>query len=204
VSIPASVGSSAGAAPAGATIEPRNFGADTVKSTDEAAAEPSAAVKARAQLNTAIVQASLTVSIGAQNEPLTLLLKSAITGINEALKGQYGDDAIQNAVAQDNTPQGTADRIVSLSTGFFEAYKQQHPDQDEAAALDKFMSTIRGGMEKGFQEGRDILQGLKVLNGDVAGNIDQTYELVQKGYAAFEAAHRPTDQGADQAAGDAA
>ncbi|MBC7859333.1 MAG: DUF5610 domain-containing protein, partial [Burkholderiaceae bacterium] len=159
--------------------------------------------KAKAQLNSSILQASLTVSIGAQNEPLALLLKSAITGINEALKGQYGEDAIQNAVAQDNTPQGTADRIVSLSTGFFEAYKQQHPDEDEAVAMDKFMSTIRGGMEKGFQEARDILQGLKVLQGDVAGNIDQTYELVQKGYAAFEAAHRPAEQSADKA-GDAA
>lgn len=200
MSNPVSVASSAGAASASATIEPRNPGADKVKSAGEAAAEPSAAVKAKAQLNSSILQASLTVSIGAQNEPLALLLKSAITGINEALKGQYGDDAIQNAVAQDNTAQGTADRIVSLSTGFFEAYKQQHPDEDEAVALDKFMSTIRGGMEKGFQEARDILQGLKVLNGDVAGNIDQTYELVQKGYAAFEAAHRPADQSADKAA----
>lgn len=200
MSNPVSVASSAGAASASATIEPRNPGADKVKSAGEAAAEPSAAVKAKAQLNSSILQASLTVSIGAQNEPLALLLKSAITGINEALKGQYGDDAIQNAVAQDNTPQGTADRIVSLSTGFFEAYKQQHPDEDEAVALDKFMSTIRGGMEKGFQEARDILQGLKVLQGDVAGNIDQTYELVQKGYAAFEAAHRPAGQGADLAA----
>jgi hypothetical protein len=198
VSIPAAVGSSTSAALASVTIESRGADADKVKSTDQAASQPSAAVKAQAQLNTSIVQASLSVSIGAQNEPLALLLKSAITGINEALKGQYGADAIQNAAAQDNTPQATADRIVSLSTGFFEAYKQQHPGEDEAASLDKFMSTIRGGMEKGFSEARDILQSLKVLGGDVAGNIDQTYELVQKGYAAFEAAHRPADQPAEQ------
>ncbi|MBC7858301.1 MAG: hypothetical protein H7Z39_05880, partial [Burkholderiaceae bacterium] len=90
MSNPVSVASSAGAASASATIEPRNPGADKVKSAGEAAAEPSAAVKAKAQLNSSILQASLTVSIGAQNEPLALLLKSAITGINEALKGQYG------------------------------------------------------------------------------------------------------------------
>ena len=51
------------------------------------------------------------------------------------------------------------------------------------------MDTISGGMEKGFKEARDILGGLKVLNGDIAGNIDKTYELVQKGYADFIAAH---------------
>ncbi len=39
-----------------------------------------------------------------------------------------------------------------------------------------------------FKEASDILSGLNVLNGDIASNIDKTYDLVQKGYADFEAA----------------
>lgn len=144
--------------------------------------------EAREQLNASIIKASIEVSINSQNEPLALLLKSAITGINDLLKPEFGEDAIQNAASQDNTPEGTAGRIVSLSTGFYEAFKAQHEGEDEADVLKKFMSTIRSGFEQGYGEARDILQGMKVLNGDIASNIDKTYELVQKGYADFEAA----------------
>lgn len=152
-------------------------------------AEMSVNDRSKLQLNASIMQASLNVSIGSENEPLALLYKTAITNINEALKGQYGDDAIQNAASQDNSAEATASRIVSLSTGFFDAYKKQNPGMDDDTALTKFMDTISGGMEKGFKEARDILGGLKVLNGDIASNIDKTYELVQKGYADFIAAH---------------
>lgn len=150
--------------------------------------------ESRAQLNTSIIQATLEVSISTQNEPLALLLKSAITGINELLEPEFGPNAIQNAVSQDNTPEGTAGRIVSLSTGFFEAFKQQHAGEDEATVLEKFMATIRSGFEQGYNEARDILQGLRVLNGDIASNIEKTYALVQQGYAEFEAARSsPSD-----------
>ena len=144
--------------------------------------------KSHAQLNAAIVQSSIDVSINSGNEPLALLLQSAIAGINDLLKPEFGENAIQNAVDQDNTPDGTAGRIVSLSTGFFELFKQQHVGENEADVLKNFMATIRSGFEQGYGEARDILQGMNVLNGDVASNIDKTYELVQKGYADFEAA----------------
>ncbi len=156
--------------------------------------------KAKAQLNVSIVQASLTVSLNSSNDPLSVVLKTALTGINEALKDDFGDNAIQNAVSQDNTPEGTASRIVSLSTAFYEAFKQQHPGEEGDAVLNKFMDTLKKGVEQGFKEARDVLDGLKVLNGDVASNIDKTYGLVQKGYADFAAAHKaqpaaPADTG---------
>lgn len=144
--------------------------------------------EARAQLNVSIVTVSLEVSIKSQNESLALLYKSAITSLNDALYAYFGENAIQNAAGLDNTPEGTAGRIVSQSTAFFEAFKKQHPGEDETEVLKKFMHTVREGMERGFREARDILQGLGVLGGDIAANIDKTYELVQKGYADFESA----------------
>lgn len=35
-----------------------------------------------------------------------------------------GDNAIQKAMSQDKSSEGTAGRIVSLSTGLFDLYKQ--------------------------------------------------------------------------------
>jgi hypothetical protein len=142
-------------------------------------------VQASAQLNSSIVQSSL--SLNTQNEPLGLVLKSAITGINERLAPEFGPDAIQNAVGQDNSPEGTAGRIVALSTAFFSAFKEQNPELSEDAAAQKFLDTIKGGIEQGFKEAREILAGLNVLNGDVASNIDKTFDLVQQGLAKFAA-----------------
>lgn len=144
-----------------------------------------AAQESNVQLNASILKASVEVSISSKNEPMQLLLKSVISKLNEVLKDQFGDDAIQNAMSQDNTPEGTAGRIVSLSTGFFEAFKAQHPGEDQAQLVDHFLQIIKSGVDQGFKEARDILQGLDVLKGDIASNIEKTYGLVQKGLEDF-------------------
>lgn len=155
----------------------------------------------RAQFNVSIMKASIEVSIQSKNEPLALLLKSAISSINELLAPEFGDNAIEAAATAnfDNSPEATAGRIVALSTGFFEAFKQQHLGEEEADTLKTFMETIRQGFEQGFKEAREILEGLGVLDGDIASGIDQTYQLVLKGYADFEASFA-TSASADSSA----
>lgn len=144
---------------------------------------------AHAQLNISILQASVDVSISSGNEPLTLLLQSAIASINDILEPAFGKNAIQNAASQDNTPEGTTERIVSLSTGFYAPFKQQHAGEAAADVLESSIATIRGGFNQGYKEARDILQGMNVLDGDIAGNIHRTYSLVQHGYTDFAAGH---------------
>lgn len=180
---------------ASATPPARNEAANASGRTGNAdGAAPAAASKTsataalaqfKAQQNVEIVQSSVSVSLSSGNEPLALMLKSAIQGINEALAPTLGPDAIQNAMSQDNSPQGTADRILSLSTGFFEAYAKQNPDKDPETLVKDFVATIRGGFERGFNEASDILKGLNALGDDIKGSIDQTYALVQKGYDDF-------------------
>jgi len=48
------------------------------------------------------------------------------------------------------------------------------------------MNTIGSGIEQDFQEARGILEPLKVLEGKVASDIDDTYKLVQDKLSAFE------------------
>jgi len=171
----------------------------TAEATEQPETGLSPAAQAKAELNASIVQASIDASISSKNEPLALLLQSAIDGINEALRPTLGENALQAASSQDNTPEGTAGRIVALSTGFFEAFKAQHPGEDEADVLKNFMATIRSGFEQGFKEASDILKGLNVLTGDIASNIDKTYALVMQGYADFEANAGKTSVAAEDA-----
>lgn len=151
---------------------------------------PPQAAELRARLDGEIVRASLEASIHSGDEPQALVLRSAIDRINELLAPTLGENAIQNARPADFTPEATAERIVSLSTGFFAAWQAQHPELEGDAALEAFMETIRGGFETGFREAEKILKGLGVLAGGVAEGIARTHELVQQGYDAFVEARR--------------
>lgn len=150
-------------------------------------AQESAFITAKNQLNAAILQSAVDMNFSAGDEPSSLVLKTALEGINEALKETMGDNAIQTAYDSglDVSPEATAERIVSLSTAFFSQYQELHPEMDQDEALAAFTEIIRGGIDKGFAEARDILSGLNVLQGEIADNIDKTYALVQDGLESF-------------------
>lgn len=160
----------------------------------------SASVKAKYELNTQILQASANVSLQSGDNSQALLFRSAIDRINELLAPELGADAIQSKMSEDNSPEGTAGRILSLSTGFFDAYAAQHPDTPKDQLAKDFVDTIRSGFEKGFNEATDILGGLKVFDGDIKSGIMKTYELVSKGYDDFLASKlQPANDNAKEA-----
>ena len=140
---------------------------------------------AKKQLNAAILES--TINVSASGSPQSLVLKAALEGINEALQGTLGDNAIQTAydAGVDVSPEATADRIVSLSTAFFSQYQDAHPELSEEEAVTSFTKLIGGGIDQGFGEARDILQSLEVLSGTIETDIDKTYDLVQQGLQAF-------------------
>ena len=141
----------------------------------------------KASFNVSILE-SAAVNIGVKDSPLSLVLRTAIEEINKLLEPELGENVIQKAAESglDVSPEATAQRIVSQSTSFFNAFKAQHPGENESTVLTNFIDIISNGIEKGFNEARNILEGLEVLEGDIASNIDQTFELVQEKLAAFK------------------
>ena len=79
---------------------------------------------------------------------------------------------------QDFSPDKVAERVL----GFVEQRLQS-----EAAAgadmskLEGLLAQARKGIEKGFEEARKILDGMGVLKGKVADDIDSTYDKIQDG-----------------------
>jgi hypothetical protein len=144
-------------------------------------------VSQKKQLNAAIIESSLKYNKSIGDQPLSLVLKTALQGINESLKAGGVESSVEDAYESgiDYSPEATAERIVSFSTQLFGAYQDQNPDMDEEESLASFVEIIRGGIEQGFGEAKDILGSLKVLDGDIADNVDKTYELVQKGLQSF-------------------
>jgi hypothetical protein len=139
------------------------------------------------QQNASILQANLNVSVSAGNESMALLYKTAIEGINNVLQDEFGDNAIQNAYDSglDVSPEATADRIVSMSTAFFSIYREQNLEMSDEEAAKSFAEIIGGGIDTGFADAREVLDGLNVLEGDIASNIATTFDLVQEGLLAF-------------------
>lgn len=156
--------------------------ANRSKPADETPAQQQKSVR-----NQAILQASLEVSLSSGNDSLALLYRTAVTELNKALEADLGPSAIQQAYDSgvDVTPEATAERIVSLSANFFSSYQDQHPDMDYQTQVESFIELISGGIDQGFSDAREILDGLQVLQGDIAANIDTTYDLVQKSLTAL-------------------
>ncbi len=173
------------AAATSSTNNSANANASTTAIQPGPEAPASSRTAARQQLNVQILEASAKVSLSAGDNSQALLFRSAIERINEILAPELGSNAIQNATAQDNSAEATAQRILSLSTGFYDAYAAKRPGDDPEQVARDFVDLIRGGFEKGFGEARQILQGLNVFNGDVESGVMKTYELVHKGYDDF-------------------
>lgn len=150
--------------------------------------KPSIAAINKKQLNAAIVQSSIQYSGSIADKPNTLLLKTALQGINDSLKEMGVETTVEETHEKseiDFSPEATAERILSFSTQFLGAYQRQNPEMDEQEAIRSFVDVIEGGIKQGFAEAREVLDGLNVLEGDIADNIDKTYQIIEQGLQDF-------------------
>lgn len=169
---------------------------DQVQDNNEMNRSDTSVEMSKKQFNQSILEANLTVSLSVGNESMSLLFKAAIEEINTVLKSELGENSIQETydLGVDITPEATADRIVSMSTAFFSQYKDQNPEISEAKAANNFFELISRGIETGFSQAREILDGLRVLDGDIADDIDTTYELVQQGLKVFVESYKEQEK----------
>jgi len=148
------------------------------------------------QLNAAIIESSLNYNTSIADQPLSLVLKTALQGINEALNEMGVENTVEEAYESgvDFSPEAVAERIVSFSTQFLSSYREQHPEMDEEEALNAFVNIIGGGIDQGFDEAKEVLTSLNVLEGDISDTIDKTYALVQEGLQSFVKSFNRTEE----------
>ena len=83
-----------------------------------------------------------------------------------------------NGKASDYTPDKVSDRILGFVEGSIKAKAASGADPAE---LQDMLEQARKGVEKGFAEAKKILDGLGVLGGKVASDIDETYSKITAG-----------------------
>lgn len=117
--------------------------------------------------------------------------QEVVSKLEDVLRKELGDDnfSLDKLAAKTSgvegqedywSPEKTSDRIVAGATGYFEAFKKQHPNLTEEEALDKFMDVITPAIDRGFNEAKDILQGFEIFKDDVKENANRTLELVHE------------------------
>lgn len=80
--------------------------------------------------------------------------------------------------ANNYTPDKVADRILGFVDG---SIKSKAASGADNAELQKMFAQAREGVEKGFEEAKKILDGLGVLGGKVAADIEETYRKISAG-----------------------
>ncbi len=130
--------------------------------------------------------------LASKANPLQLVYQAAVAEINARLEVDFGPNALDETIETgvDMSPEVTASRIVSMSTDFFEAFTEHHPDEDQEYVFQNFMETISDGIDHGFAEAREVLDGLALLQGDIADDIDETYLLIQDRLLELETIHQ--------------
>ena len=184
------------------------------ETTSAAADKPSASELSEAnkrQLNQTILDNQLSLSLTSDNKAMNLLYRAISDAVEkrmaaQAPAAQNQDDSTEVTAEtglnktytnEDTSPQATAERIVGFATNFYQAFRQQNPQLDDEDGLERFMQEIGKGIDQGFADARDILTGLKKLEGKVATDIDETYSLIQQGLQDFrERMQQPKAQAA--------
>ncbi|HLA32044.1 MAG TPA: DUF5610 domain-containing protein [Pseudomonas sp.] len=90
--------------------------------------------------------------------------------------------------ADDYSPEKVAGRIL----GFIEQRLQSEAAAGaDTSKLQGLLEQARSGVEQGFAEARKILDGVGVLQGKVATDIDDTYQRIQDGFADLDKRFNP-------------
>jgi len=141
---------------------------------------------------------NFTFNVNGDLDTLKQSVDTVYDQIKQQLEKYYGmtgtepDESLsqlpENASAQQIldyvSPENTAKRIDTFTTGFFSAYLDNHTDTSKDDNVNNFVSMMNDAIQKGFDQAEGILGSFDKL-GEIGENIKKTFELVQKGMEDF-------------------
>ena len=143
-------------------------------------------IEASFSSQTTAVSDKVSVDFSDLYKGLSVAGQKIVDKINELIKAKV-PDGLQSLRPEDVTPDATAEKIVLGATAFFSTYAKQHPELEGEDLLDAFMKEIRSGIEQGYGEAFDTLDGLGAFQFEgVKEGIQQTKTLIEEKLKAFE------------------
>jgi len=118
----------------------------------------------------------------ARESPQQILNQQILASLNGYLESN-GTPPIQALAPSDFTPEKVSERILGFVGTALNAARANGADEKK---LQEMMTQAREGIEKGFNEAREILTGLGVFESKIKDNADRTYDLIQQGLDRLE------------------
>ncbi len=107
-----------------------------------------------------------------------LLNDKIIASLNSVLEAD-GIQSLDSSNAEDFTPEKVANRILDFIDSAMGLAKLNGADDAE---LEHMLEEAKRGVDMGFDQAKEILDGFGVLEGKIAEDIDTTYNLIQEGF----------------------
>jgi hypothetical protein len=104
----------------------------------------------------------------------------------EKILGKDLPGGISSLVPEEHTAEKTSQRIVDGVTALLPVFAKQNPELEGAELLNRFMETIRGGIDQGYTEAMGILGDIGALDFEgVESGIAETMRLVDEKLKTF-------------------
>ena len=112
-------------------------------------------------------------------EPATFDLKTGVTKdfLQSALTTEIGKQvqevlgrhglSLTDAAGLDWSAEATSDRIVAGTTALLGVFARQNPDLSNEELLDRFESTIRSSIDRGYQQALSVLEAVSTFSPEV-------------------------------------
>lgn len=123
----------------------------TASSPPETRATSSATFDLRSGVTKDFLQSALTTEIGKQ--------------VQDVL-GKHGL-SLTDAAGLDWSAEATSDRIVAGTTALLHTFARQNPELSNEELLDRFESTIRSSIDRGYQQALSILEAVSTFSPEV-------------------------------------
>ncbi len=122
---------------------------------------------------------AVAVDMNAAVQGIVLTADEIVSRLNEMLSDSL-PGGIESLQAEDVTAEATAERIVTGISALFSAYAEQHPELVGEDLLGSFMKEARKGVEQGYGEAVDTLEGLGAFNFEgVKEGVQETKSLIE-------------------------
>ncbi len=122
----------------------------------------------------------------------TVLRNSVEESMTAAFEAAGIDLSVESLKASeaDHSPSATAKLIVDFAVGFFAQFKANHSEEPGNTQIEGFAELVKGAVEAGFNNARDILGKIGDISGEIEADIDETFQLAMKGIDDFAAEQR--------------
>ncbi|NLJ93848.1 MAG: DUF5610 domain-containing protein [Aeromonadales bacterium] len=175
---------------AASQLEPQVKNSEKTEQSATQADYSSSRAELKAQLNQGIVQAMFDGGKQGDDKAMNILYSEIMATINAELGEAHAltPGKVANQADDYWSPENTAGRIAEGALGFFEIFQKQNSKLSEEEQVDKFLSVITKSIDKGYSQATNILEGLKVFDGSIKSNAEQTRSIIDDKLAAFREA----------------